>query len=166
MKIQHVLTLMICAAGALAGSIRSADASEVLYDSSGFLRGQQSGEQTFVVNGPGTLTVTLSNFNWPQSLASLNLLVSSTQGLLGPEMGPGTATFDVTGSGGDIFAQWFGTAQGPLDTGVYGLEVVWTSTLTPVPLPTSFALLLSGLLLLFWHRRGGIEMGAMRSAGR
>jgi hypothetical protein len=153
MKIQHVLSLIICMSGLLAASVRPADASEVLYDGSGFLRGQQSMEQTFVVNGPGTLTITLSNVNWPQSLASLNLLVSSTQGLLGPEMGAGTATFNVTG--GDVFAQWFGTAQGPLNTGVYGLEVVWNSaTAAPVPLPTSFALLFTGLLLLLWHHRG------------
>jgi hypothetical protein len=162
MKIQHVLTLIICVAGALAASARSADASEILYDSSGFMRGQQSMEETFVVNGPGTLTITLSNVDWPQSLASLNLLVSSTQGLLGPEMGPGTATFNVTG--GDVFAQWFGTAQGPLNTGVYGLEVMWNSATAPVPLPTSFALLLAGLLLLLWHRRGRIASGEMHPA--
>jgi MYXO-CTERM domain-containing protein len=161
MKIQYVLSLIICMAGLLAASARPADASEILYDSSGFVRGQQSMEQSFVVSGPGTLTITLSNVDWPQSLASLNLLVSSTQGLLGPEMGAGTAAFKF--SGGDIFAQWFGTAQGPLNTGVYGLEVVWNSasTTAPVPLPTSFALLLAGLLLLFWHRRGRVASGEM-----
>jgi hypothetical protein len=164
MKIQYVLTLIICMAALLAVSARPANASEILYDGSGFMRGQQSMEQTFVVSGPGTLTVTLSNVDWPQSLASLNLLVSSTQGLLGPEMGAGTATFNVTG--GDVFAQWFGTAQGPLNTGVYGLEVVWNSATAtaPVPLPTSFALLLAGLLLLFWHRRGRTASGEMLPA--
>lgn len=131
----------------------SAGASEVLYDSVGFIQGQQSGMESFNVSGPGTLTVELTNIAWPVSLGSLNATISSPQfGLLGPEMGAGTQTFQLTG-GGEIFAQWFGNAQGPLDTGVYAMKIEFTPSVAAVPLPTSLALLISGLGLLAWQLR-------------
>jgi hypothetical protein len=154
MKIQGVRAMvairLLIGCAVLIGATHPAIADEVLYDSSGFVQGQQSFEESFAVTGPGTLTVTLSNINWPVSLANLNLLVSTSQGLLGPEMGAGTATFNMS-HGGTIFTQWFGTAQGALDAGVYGIKVNWAPT--AVPLPASIALLVSGLILLGWMRR-------------
>jgi hypothetical protein len=132
-------------------AVTAADASEVLYDGTGFMVGQQSFQDTFSVDGPGTITVTLSDMVWPVALANLDLVMSTPHGLLGPEMGTGTSTF-VVAAGGDVTAQWFGTAQGMLDAGTYGLEIQWTPT-TPVPLPTSIGLLLSGLGLLAWQLR-------------
>lgn len=153
MNIRLVLTALVCLIGAQLAAAPGATADEVIYDGSGFLRGQQSFTDSFAVDGPGTLTVTLTNVAWPDSLASLNLLISTpTRGLLGPEMGSGTETFNVTGES-QIFAQWFGTAQGALDVGVYGLKIEFAPAVVSVPLPTSMALLLSGLLLLAWHRR-------------
>jgi hypothetical protein len=137
-------------AGTLA-AVGSAGASEVIYDGAGFIRGQQSGMESFNVSGPGTLTVQLSNVPWPVPLGSLNAVISSPTGLLGPEMGTGTQTFQLTG--GEIFAQWFGSAQGPLNVGVYALKIEFQPNALPVPLPTSIALLVSGLALLGWQRR-------------
>ena len=145
-----VAKALVGCAAVLIGAVHPARADEVLYDGSGFMRGQQSFEDTFNVSGPGVLTVTLSNFDWPQPLASLDLVMSSQHGLLGPEMGAGTAMFTVA-SGGIVSAQWFGTAQGPLDAGVFGLKVDFAPTV--VPLPASIALLLSGLALLAFTRR-------------
>jgi hypothetical protein len=150
MNIRGLFLSMLCCVGAAASVCSSAKASEVLYDSAGFIQGQQSFEQSFELTGPGTLTVTLSNINWPTSLASLNMLVASSDGMLGPQMGEGTDDFKF--EGGIIFAQWFGTAQGPLDTGLYGVKISWTPT--AVPLPMSIALLASGVALLLWQRRG------------
>jgi hypothetical protein len=108
--------------------------------------------ESFDISGPGTLTVELSNEAWPAQLGSLNAVVSTAGGLLGPEMTAGTESFQLTG--GEVFAQWFGTAQGPLDVGVYGLKIEFQpSGVLPVPLPTSIALLASGLVLLIWQRR-------------
>ena len=137
-------------AGALAAG--SAGAAEVIYDGAGFIRGQQAGMESFNLPGPGTLTVQLTNVAWPVPLGSLDAVISSPSGLAGPEMGEGTQSFKLA-SGGEIFAQWFGTAQGPLDVGVYALKIEFTPNALPVPLPTSVGLLVSGLALLGWQRR-------------
>jgi hypothetical protein len=151
MKVRKFLSAAVVLAAAIAG-IESAGAAQVLYDGTGFVQGQQSFVQSFNISGPGTLTVTLSNVAWPEQLASLNMVLGTASGLMGPEMGVGTETFNVTG--GRVFAQWFGVAQGPLDLGVYSMNIVFQSSgVTPVPLPASIALLASGLVLLGWQRR-------------
>ncbi len=130
-------------------------AAQILYDGVGFMQGTQSFSESFNVASSGTLTVTLGNVPWPTQLSSLNMLVSQTSGASGPQMGAGTSSFNV--NAGNVFAQWFGTAQGPLNAGVYSLEIQFQpgagTSGSPVPLPTSIALLLSGLGLLMWQRR-------------
>jgi hypothetical protein len=117
------------------------------------MRGTQSFSDTFNLTAPGTLTVTLTNVAWPQPLASLNFLLSTDHGMMGPEMGAGTYSFNIV-AGGNVFAQWFGTAQGPLNAGVYGLKIEFEPLGgTAVPLPTSVVLLLSALALLLWQGR-------------
>jgi hypothetical protein len=151
MKVRNILCAGIVLAAAIA-EIGSAGAAQVLYNGTGFVRGQQSFVQSFNISGPGTLTVTLSNIAWPEQLASLNMVLGTARGLMGPEMGVGTETFNV--NSGRVFAQWFGVAQGPLDIGVYSMNIVFQpGGVTPVPLPASVALLASGLLLLGWQRR-------------
>jgi hypothetical protein len=152
---------LVAAAAALAVGTMGcgqARADQVLYDNSGFLQGTQSFVQSFDLSSPGTLTVTLTNVAWPQQLASLTLLLTSTSGLLGPSMGAGTEYFNV--GAGDVFAQWFGTAQGPLNAGVYSMRIEFTPSAggNAVPLPTSIGLLLSGLGLLIWQRRTRVEV--------
>jgi hypothetical protein len=142
--------MLPCLIGWLAAG--NASASEVLYSGTGFVSGQEFFTDAFQVSGPGTLTVSLTNVAWPEQLASLNMVVGTTSGLLGPEMGAGTQTFDIKGAG-MVYADWFGTAQGPLDTGVYSMNVQFVPAGTAVPLPYSIALLASGLLLLLWQRR-------------
>jgi hypothetical protein len=145
------LALAIC--GSM-GSMR-ANASEILYDGVGFMQGTQSFTDSFNLSSPGTLTVTLANVAWPTQLASLDLLVSSPSGALGPELdatnSTATATYNVTS--GNVVAQWFGTAQGSLNAGVYAMEIQFQPSSNPVPLPTSIALFLSGIGLLVWQRR-------------
>ncbi len=150
MRISGILAALVCSLGLLAATARPAQADQVIYDGIGFLVGQQSFTDSFSVNGPGTLTVTLSDIAWPQPLSSLSFVVGNSQGLLGPEMGAGTQSFQIA-SAGNIYAQWFGTSQTSSDPGVYGIKIQFSPT--AVPLPTSIALLLSGLALLAWQRR-------------
>jgi hypothetical protein len=150
MKTFRLRWILPCLIGWLAAG--SASAGEVLYSGTGFMSGQQSFSDAFQVSGPGTLTVSLTNVAWPEQLASLNMVVSTTSGLLGPEMGAGTQTFDIKNAG-MVYTDWFGTAQGPLDTGVYSMNIQFVPAGAAVPLPYSIALLASGFLLLLWQRR-------------
>lgn len=144
---------MILALGFCALPMTRAHADTVLYDGAGFMTGTQSFTDTFNLTAPGTLTVTLSDVAWPQQLASLNFLLSTDNGTMGPEVGAGTYSYNIVTSG-NVFAQWFGTAQGPLNAGVYALKIEFQPVGgTTVPLPTSAGLLLSGLALLLWQRR-------------
>jgi hypothetical protein len=161
-KSNYFWAAMVLGLAFLTLPIKPANADTVLYDGSGFLTGTQSFAQSFNLTAPGTLTVTLSNVAWPQKLASLNLVFSSANGLMGPEIGEGTYSFAVA-AGGNVFAQWFGSAQGPLNAGVYSLKIDFRSISgVPVPLPTSLVLLLSGFALLLWHRR---ELGSTSNRG-
>jgi len=151
MSIQRFLMTAAWVAGLCGFAAGAAKADTVLYDNSGFLQGQQSFSQSFDITQPGTLTVTLSNVSWPEKLSSLDFVLSTAGGLVGPEMGEGTEEFQVTS--GRIYAQWFGKAQGPLNLGVYGMKIAFTPSVGAVPLPTSIGLFFSGLALLVWQRR-------------
>jgi hypothetical protein len=128
-----------------------ARADTVLYEGTGFLQGTQSFVESFYLSTPGTLTVTLTNVAWPEQLSSLNFLLTAPGAPMRSEMGAGTEKFEV--KEGEFFAQWFGTAQGPLNTGVYSMKIDFQPAAAPVPIPTSIVLLLSGLALLLWQRR-------------
>jgi hypothetical protein len=143
MRVRNALFVCGVFVCALAG-FRTASASEVLYDRTGFVSGQQSFVLPLALSGPGTLTITLSNVAWPETLANLNLVLGTASGMMGTEMGAGTETFHI-GSSGTVFAQWFATAQGPLSLGL--------SSAATGPLPASLGLLASALAVLVWRRR-------------
>jgi hypothetical protein len=67
-----------------------------------------------------------------------------------------TMTFQVAGSGA-YFADVMATAAGPLNLGLYSLSLNFAPVGSPVPLPSSGALLASALLLtlfgLLWRGR-------------
>jgi hypothetical protein len=156
MTIRSILIAMTCVIGLSAFGLGAAKADTVLYDNAGFVQGLQTFETSFNLSGPGILTVTLSNIAWPEKLAALSFLLTTSTGPVGtPLSNDGTEQFNV--SGGPVYALWYGqAAQGsPFNLGVYGLKIAFQSYTAPppVPLPTSILLLLSGLGLLAWQRR-------------
>jgi hypothetical protein len=130
-------------------------ADTVLYDAGSFVQGEQSFTQSFNISGPGTLTVSMTDISWLDIVSDLNCFLSTASGLINPAAngsGSGSESFNV--GSGPIYAHWFGSAQGIYDLGVIGVKITFQPAGTPVPLPASLVLLLSGLGVLFgWQRR-------------
>jgi hypothetical protein len=151
MKLQTFLPASMLALAAWILPMTAATA-DTLYDSTSLVKGQQSFVQSFSVATPGTLTVTLTDVPWLDTLSGLNCFISTASGVLGSAMGEGTESMDITA--GTVYAHWFGSAQGAYNLGVMGVKIEFEPSASAVPLPTSFILLLSGLGLLFgWQNR-------------
>ncbi len=103
---------------------------------------------TFDVSGPGTLDVSLTDLDWPANLKDLSFTATSSSSVIGQIIGPGQASFDITG-GGTLYAYVTGEASNPVNGPAYGLGLFDLSiSFTPsaVPLPASLGLLLAALL--------------------
>jgi len=158
---RHLLPATILALCTWALPFGIAHADTVLYNSSGFIQGQESFVQSFDITTAGTLTVSLSNIPWLDTISDLNVFFTTARGELGSSMGPGTETMKV--SPGMIYAHWFGDADGAFGLGVYGLKINFQAAnmTTPVPLSTSWIFLLLGLAILFGcSRRRMLPLGA------
>jgi hypothetical protein len=141
--------LVFCAAFAPFGSAR---ADTVLYDNAGFVQGSQSFVDSFTITTPGTLTISLADVPWLDTLSDLSLFLTTASGPMGGSMGSGTESMQV--GPGTIYAHWFGDASGQFKVGVYSLEITFQPQISAVPLPGSLILLLSGLgLMLCWQWR-------------
>lgn len=151
---------MLCAAFAPFGS---AWADTVVYDSSGFVQGSQSFVDSFTVTTPGTLTISLADVPWLDSLSGLNLFLTTASGPMGASMGAGTESMQI--GPGTFYAHWFGDANGQYKLGVYSLEIMFHPEFSAVPVPASLILLLSGLGLTFaWPRRMSSKVALSKEA--
>ncbi len=153
-KSSSLLTAAVLIAAAWFGPVRSARADTVLYDSAGFIAGSQSFTQSFDIATPGTLTVSLSTIPWFDTLKDLTFFFTTADGLLGSSTSNGTESLHLS-EGTQVFAHWFGEADGRFKLGVYGLKIEFSpDNVAPVPVPASLILLLSGIGGLFcWPRR-------------
>jgi hypothetical protein len=153
MKLQNLFatSLLVFAAWALpSGAVR---ADTVLYDGISLFQGQQAFTDSFTLATPGTLTLTLSDIPFLDQVSDLTGFLSTSSGVVGTTMGAGSESLSV--GAGTYSAHWFGDAQGTYNMGVVGLLIAFQpSNVTPVSLPTSLVLMLSGLGVLFgWQRR-------------
>jgi hypothetical protein len=153
------LTALLCL-GAAAG----ARADQILVAQTSLISGTASAVDSFTAPSAGTVTVQLSNIPWPTALSSLSFFASSSNQVLasgtvpgltgssGPSGGMTVESFQVTP--GTYFAHVTGTAAGPLDLGLYSMQVTFAPA---VPLPASGVLLACGLLVLAGlGRRSGL----------
>jgi hypothetical protein len=129
-----------------------AQASTVLIADTTLVTGSESAVFSFEAPGPGTVSVQLTNLDWPQALSSLSFMATTANHVLSswPDASLSTqsASFPVAGRG-TYFADIMAVAGGPLDLGVYSFTLDFTPAGSPVPLPASGALLLGGALGLF-----------------
>lgn len=124
-----------------------AHAGTVLYNEAGFIQGQQSFVQAFDITTPGTLTITLNNIPWLDTISNLSGFLSNSGGVMGNLFSDGGEAIQVRP--GMVYAHWFGDADGAYGVGVYGIKVTFTPAgHSSVPLPRSIVLLMSGLVLL------------------
>jgi len=132
---------------------KAAHADTIIYDSMAVFQGQQAFSDSFSVSTPGTLTVTVTDVPWLDTVTDLSFFMSSPTGTVGSTLnGAGTESITLS-SAGTYSANWFGNAQGLYDLGVVGVNIEFRPNGTPVPLPASILLMLSGLGLLFaWPR--------------
>lgn len=144
-RVLGLATLILCA---LLATVAQAS-TELLADTT-LVSGSQSAVFSFNISGPGTVSVQLTNLDWPQALSSLSFMAGTASQVLSSWSGPGSAqslSFQVA-TGGSYFADVMAAAGGPLDLGAYSLSIAFTPA-APVPLPPSGALLLVGALGIF-----------------
>ena len=143
---------VILVLSAALGQIATARADTIMYDGVGFIQGNQSFVDTFNITAPGTLTVSLSNVPWLDTISDLSFFLSSATGTVGTTMNAGSESMKI--GAGTFYAHWFGDANGPFQLGVYSLQISFQPDVSAVPLPASLILMLSGLpLMLGWRRR-------------
>ena len=152
MTMRHLLAVaaLVLCAGSM--PLSAARADTVLYDSVGFVQGNQSFVDSFNIAVPGTLTISLSDVPWLDAVSDLSFFLSSATGVLGSPANTGTESWKV--GAGNFYAQWFGDAKGQYGIGVYALTISFRPDVSAVPLPSSLILLLSGAgVFIFGARR-------------
>ena len=154
----HYLLATTAAIAAWVLPLGSAQADTVLMDNTGVLVGQTSFVQPLDITAPGTLTVSLANVPWLDTISGLSFFLSSASSVVGTTMGVGTESMNV--SPGMVYAHWLGDANGAYHEGVYSLKIDFQPTGgAPVPIPASIILLLSGLGILFgWQSPRAIQL--------
>jgi hypothetical protein len=140
-------TLGVAVLGLCALLASVAQASTVLLGDTTLVSGSETAVFSFDVPGPGTVSIQLTNLDWPQALSSLSFMATTPNQVLTSWSDPGmmfSQSINVAG-GGKYFADVMATAGGPLDLGAYSLSLTFTPAGAPVLLPSSGVLLLGGL---------------------
>jgi hypothetical protein len=144
----------VLAAAAFLGLSQSphalADTMMLLSDTT-MVRGTSSATFSFDVPTTGTVTATLSNLVWPDSLKTLTFSATTANSTLSSwsalDSSDQTRSEPFTVGPGTYFAHIMATAQGDLNLGLYSLNVTFTPS--AVSLPATEWMLLAGVLMLF-----------------
>lgn len=92
---------------------------------------------------PGTLSVSLTDLDWPSALNALSFTLFDATHVVGTQ-GSGTWTFDIA-SPSTLFASVFAAPDSSAKAGLYNVQISYLATAAPVPLPATAWFLLSGV---------------------
>ena len=127
-----------------------ARADTILLAQTTLVSGTVSTVDSFTAPSAGAVTVTLQSLNWPTALSALSFSATSATQVLASWNGTGlsrdVATFDV--GAGTYFTHVMATAGGVFNLGLYSMMLTFTPNTSPVPLPASGWMLLTGLFAL------------------
>lgn len=116
------------------------DASGALFDRPNVVWGTSLRIDSLALPGAGSLSIRLSDLQFPEALQSLSLLVTDLHGIWQRLDGPGTLLLDLSGPA-QLFVAVFARSEDRDTPGLYAV----TANFAPVPLPAAAWLLLSGL---------------------
>ena len=154
MQVKHFFATAILLG--IVAHVGTAHADTIVYDSVGFIQGSQSFVDTFNIAAPGTLTISLTDVPWLDTISNLSFFLTSASGTFGSPMNGGSESMNI--GAGTFYAHWFGEADGQFQLGAYAIKISFQPEFSAVPLPSSLILTLSGLGLLFgrqWVRTLG-----------
>lgn len=127
-----------------------AHADTILLAQTTLVSGSVSTVDSFTAPSAGTVTVTLQSLNWPTALNALSFSATSATQVLASWNGTGlasdVATFDV--GAGTYFTHVMANAGGTFNLGLYSMMLTFAPNTSPVPLPASGWMLLTGLFAL------------------
>ena len=141
-----------------------ARAAAVVYENVGFFAGPGHDSHSFTVASAGTYQAKLTDFKFPEYFSELSLSVTTSLTELGRVDTPGLFQFDAA-PGTTFYANVYGVPAGALDLGLYGINVSAMSdgNVSPVPVPMSLVLMVSGMIALRALGRGAGGVGASES---
>ena len=126
-----------------------ARADMMLLSDTALVSGTQSAVFSFDAPSAGTVTATLSNLPWPAPLSTLSFVATSATETLSSWSAPVAQAESFQVGPGTYFAHIMAAATGPLNLGLYSLNLSFAPAVGPVPLPASDWLLVVGVLVLF-----------------
>lgn len=130
-----------------AGAPAALAATTTLLSESVLTRGSQSFSFELRAPSAGTFDIRLADLGWPERLASLSFSLANSSGVLRTLQGAGTLSVQV-GTAGAFFANVATRTQGSLGAGLFGLDVRFTDSSVPVPLPPAAWLMVAAAATL------------------
>jgi hypothetical protein len=125
-----------------------ARADTMLLSDTTMVTGSESAVFSFSAPTAGTVTATLQNQSWPTPLSALSFAATSASSVISAWSAPVIQAESFQVGAGTYFAHVNATASGPLDLGLFSLNLSFVPAGT-VPLPSSDWMLLGATLGLF-----------------
>jgi len=156
-RIKRIFRVALMAVGLMA--VGPVHAALVAYEKVGFIEGKGYYSDAFQIDTGGSYKATLTDFDFPSLFGQLTIDVITATQSKGKLAAPGSFVFDA--QPGTYYANLLGVADGPINLGLFGVQIesMDFSPVAPIPVPAAIILLASGLCVLWqtaWCRRGEV----------